>query len=192
MPTHTKVSQVPIFPIGASQAPPADEGKVSPTRRWQSCKISADIATALGIPVEGLRNGEGTHQVRIGVTEADVNVLFNPGYLEFLGKSECFVVDGIATGSQRVEIHPNSGPGTKDGGVFKLFGGGNPFTGGHIPTNARVTLRREELTADRAEKLAGGENPDRHAMESADCTGAGVRRSRKRSKTRWLLALPLF
>ncbi len=145
---ETKVSQVPIFTADAAGA----AADLSPDERWHGCRISADIAAALEIPAEDLRRGACDHQVRISVTEADVNVLFNPGYLEFLGVSDTFVVRGIAGGQQRVEIHGNSGPGTRDGGVFKLFGGGNPFTGSRIPTNARVTLWREELAVRRIEE----------------------------------------
>ncbi len=145
MPDDQRVSQVPIHTISA---PPArltcEEADISPSRRWGCCRISADVASALDIPLDRLRNGD-IFQIRICVTQADVNVLYNPGYVEFLGKSDSFVIEGLAGGSHRVEIHGNSGPGAKDGGVFKLFGGGSPFTGSCIPTNARVSLCREHL-----------------------------------------------
>ncbi len=188
----SRVSRVPIFTAprarhtGAAAELPAEE-------RWQSCRISADVATALGIPAADLSHGAETYQVRISVTEADVNVLFNPGYLEFLGKSDSFVVSGLANGSHRVEIHPNSGPGAKDGGVFKLFGGGNPFTGASIPTNARVTLWRDELSPDRVEEPADGtgDDEDRHARSGADAAPDRFGRP-KRDKARWLMALPML
>ncbi len=154
----SKVSQVPIFTAPASRrvqgasSEGSDAAEVSPAERWQSCRISADVATALGIPVADLESDKRAYGVRISVTEADINVLFNPGYVEFLGKSDRFVVSGLTNGSHRVEIYSNSGPGARDGGVFKLFGGGNPFTGADIPTNARVTLWRDELSVDRVEK----------------------------------------
>ncbi len=131
----SKVSQVPIHARKAAEVPPG--------KRWRGCRISADVAGELGIPLARLIHS-GTYEVRIGVTDDDVNLLFNPAYVEYLGKSESFVVEGVASGSHRVEIYANSGPGAKDGGVFKLFGGSNPFAGASIPTNARVTLCREE------------------------------------------------
>ena len=188
----SRISQIPIFAIGHAVAGPTavdtnDTAELSPADRWERCRISADIASALDIPADGLRSGE--YQVRVGVTEADVNVLFNPGYLEYLGKSESFVVGGVASGSQRVEIYPNSGPGAKDGGVFRLFGGGNPFAGADIPTNARVSLWREELGARRADPRACGTEeslPGRSTVDLEPRVRAGVRRPRK---ARWLRAL---
>ncbi len=205
----SRISQVPIHYVSAPPArhidnaapvhsdavcaPPArrisDAIDVPPAERWERCRISADVASALGIPADRLTGGESTYRVRIGVTQADVNVLFNPGYVEFLGKSESFVVDGIASGSQRVEIYPNSGPGAKDGGVFKLYGGGNPFAGTRIPTNARVTLWREELVANRVEKAACGSG-DGAARRVAGDPNAGARAGNRRPrKSRWLRAL---
>ena len=141
---NPSISQVPIYAVSAPPARHAgDEAEASPARRWDRCRISADIASALNLPVEAVRGGSPVFQVRICVTEADVNVLYNPGYLDFLGRSERFVVEGLAAGSQRVEIYANSGPGAKDGGVYKLYGGGNPFAGVSLPTNARVSLCRE-------------------------------------------------
>ena len=162
-----------------------DTAELSPTDRWERCRISADIASALDIPADGLRSGE--YQVRIGVTQADVNVLFNPGYLEFLGKSESFVVGGVASGSQRVEIYSNSGPGAKDGGVFKLYGGGNPFAGADIPTNARVTLWREELVVSQPDSRAcgSGDSSTRRPVDPEGRVRGGVR---PRRKSRWLRA----
>ncbi len=194
-----KVSQVPIFTAPESRrtrsASPGrsdvtevstDAAQVSPEERWQGCRISADVAVALGIPADDLASGKGGYRVRISVTEADVNVLFNPGYVEFLGKSDSFVVDGLTSGSHRVEIHANSGPGMRDGGVFKLFGGGNPFTGADIPTNARVTLWRDELSVDRDEKLDSQGGKRSRRLEVAF---AGAGRPAKRDKVRWLMAL---
>ncbi len=247
MPTKIRVSQVPIFALSAplarhaasaplarhaASAPPTrhavsppsapsdgDVAELSSAERWNCCRISADVAAALGIPVDDLEAGEGSYQVRISVTEADVNVLFNPGYLEFLGKSDCFVACGLASGSHRVEIHPNSGPGAKDGGVFKLFGGGNPFSGTRIPTNARVTLWIEELAVvqDRIETRVGQAETPVSRTETQACPadvpspvaekaldrqpGPGMvadavdvkgRESAASPVARWLLALPLF
>ena len=142
MPIQPRVSQVPIYVIGA---PPArDEAGISDSRRWGCCRISADVASALDIPLDRLKNGD-IFQVRICVTQADVNLLYNPGYVEFVGKSDSFVVEGLASGSHRVEIYANSGPGAKDGGVYKLYGGGNPFAGAQLPAGARVSLCREHL-----------------------------------------------
>ncbi len=129
------VSQVPIHA--------RDAVEMSSAKRTGCCRISPDVASELDIPLDRLASGYGFYRVQICVTEGDVNVLYNPGYVEFLGKSESFVVDGIAGGSHRVEIYANSGPGAKDGGVFKLYGGGNPFAGALVPTNARVTLCRQ-------------------------------------------------
>lgn len=145
MPNNQKVSQIPIHAVGESAARQRGENvEISASRRWGCCRISADVADALDIPLDRLHNGD-IFQVRICVTEADVNVLYNPGYVEFLGKSDSFVIEGLASGSHRVEIHANSGPGAKDGGVYKLYGGGNPFAGFSVPTNARVSLCREQL-----------------------------------------------
>lgn len=140
------ISQVPIHAISAPLVRHAGVAfDVSPAKRWDCCRISADVAQALHIPHDGLNIGRRVYQVRICVTQADVNVLYNPGYIDFLGKSDSFVVERIVGGSQRVEIYANSGPGARDGGVFKLYGGGNPFAGTHVPTNARVSLCRDEL-----------------------------------------------
>ena len=140
---NPRISQIPIYAISAPLARHAcGDAETSPESRWHCCKISADIASALNIPLDDLNGGSRVYRVRICVTQADVNVLYNPGYLDFLGKSESFVVDGLAAGSQRVEIYANSGPGAKDGGVYKLYGGDNPFAGASVPTNARVSLYR--------------------------------------------------
>ncbi len=129
-----RVSQVPIYAMNAEAA----------GQRRDRCRISADVAVDLGIPLDRMVNGRAC-QVRIGVTDADVNLLFSPAYVDYVGKSASLVVEGMASGSHRVEIYANSGPGAKDGGVFRLFGGGNPFAGSSVPTNAGVTLCREEL-----------------------------------------------
>lgn len=196
----SKVSQVPIFTPPSSQrsanesSGPIDLIDVTAEERWHSCRISADVAIALGISVDDLTHGKGTYMVRISVTEADVNVLFNPGYLEFLGKSDSFVVSGLTSGSHRVEIHPNSGPGAKDGGVFKLFGGGNPFTGALIPTNARVTLWRDELSIEGTEELehaSSGSNRRTSGARISDAQ-AGFDQPIKGNRVRWLMALPML
>lgn len=133
-----KIGQVPIYPI-----PTADP---SPTERREHCKVSADVADELGVSLELLAGGRV--RILLSVTRRDVNVLFNPGYVDFLGQAASFTVDEIVAGSHRVEIHPNSGPGERDGGVYRLYGSaGNPFLGASIPTNARVTLSR--VDADR-------------------------------------------
>ncbi len=93
MPIQPGVSQVPIFAC--------EDAGISASRRWGCCKISADVASALSIPLDRLHNGD-IFQVRICVTQADVNVLYNPGYVEFLGKCEIFIVEGLASGSQLV------------------------------------------------------------------------------------------
>ena len=127
------LSRIPIF---AAQPSP-----VGPGERRGHCKISEDLATELGMR-QDLAAGETVH-LRIEVTARDVNTLYNPGCADFLGRAATFVVDEIIAGSERVEIHPNSRPGAKDGGVFELFGQvGNPFAGVSIPANARVTLSR--------------------------------------------------
>ncbi len=134
------ISRIPIYARDAAES--------SPERRWECCRISADLASALDIPLDRLRAGR-VYQVRVSVTSADVNMLYNPGYVEFLDKSESFIVEGLTRGSQRIEIYANSGPGSKDGGVYRLFGGGNPFAGISVPTNARVSLSLEAVTKGR-------------------------------------------
>ncbi len=137
-----RVSQVPIHA--------RDAAEVSLARRWECCRISLDVARELNIPLGRDAVDGGFYRVRICVTDADVNLLFNPSYVEYLGKCESFVVEGLTGGSHRVEIYANSGPGAKDGGVFKLYGGDNPFAGARLPTNARVTLCREAAPERRA------------------------------------------
>ena len=134
------ITQVPIHARAAAE--------LSPEHRWECCRISADVASALGVPLDHLRAGRA-YRVRVCVTPADVNVLYNPTYVEFVGKSESFVVEGLAEGSQRVEIYANSGPGQRDGGIYKLFGGGDPFAGMSVPANARVSLCRESISGGR-------------------------------------------
>ena len=128
-----RIGQVPIYTIPS--------GDPSPTERSQHCKVSADVADSLGVSLDLLAGGRVW--VLLSVTRDDVNVLFNPGNVDFLGRTATFVIDEIVGGSHRVEIHPNSGPGERDGGVHRLYGSAsNPFLGTSIPTNARVTLSR--------------------------------------------------
>ncbi len=125
------IGQIPISTTrGAVPAGPV---------RATCCKLSVDLARLMRI-LPALQAGEAK-SIGICVTRQDVNTLYNPGYADYLGCHATFVVDEIVAGSQRVEITPNSRPGAKDGGIFRLYGRpGNPLVGISIPTNAWVTL----------------------------------------------------
>lgn len=115
--------QIGNVPVGYDTSTPAD----APSRR-EHCKVSADVAAALGIHA-GLPRPV---QVRLQVAAADTSR--KPRYGWFAGASAVFTVAGIASGRRTVRLHSDSAAGAV-GGVRKLFHQGS------IPHLATVTLR---------------------------------------------------
>ncbi len=67
MSTH-QVAQVPIHTTSSPDP--------SPVEQRRHCKVSADVADSLGASLDLLAGGRV--RIRVSVTRADVNVLFNP------------------------------------------------------------------------------------------------------------------
>lgn len=152
------IGQVPVFFVAAA-------GKPSAIDRREHCKITADVASRLGIPL----HLTAPHQVRIGVTGEDVAASTHGSYAERLGASANFTVDEIVAGGNRVEIHPDSALDRNDGGVAKLFGAGP------LPVDARVTLwssAPSSTTIDGAVRQSFAEPSDDRLFEEIVETGS--------------------
>ncbi len=117
------IGQVPVFFVATAARPSALE-------RREHCKITADLARAIGLPARLTE----PHQVRIGITRGDVAASSHGSYSGRLGTSANFTVDEIIAGANRVEVYPDSAAGKNDGGVAKLF------SSSLLPVDARVTL----------------------------------------------------
>ncbi len=138
----------------------ATTGSPTSTVRREHCKITADIANQLGIPV----NLPDPSQVRIGITQEDVDASSNPAYEDFAGSSASFTVEEIIAGIGRIEIYPNSGTGRRDGGIYKLF------AGDLIPTDARITLWSSVPSSTRIDGAVTRHFDEPHPMGGKDFT----------------------